>query len=65
MRLTHIFLVAAVVLGGCATLEPIVPAGYAGPTVEIGEDGSYEDSTKGQLFYVESIDGKTVDQVDI
>jgi hypothetical protein len=46
---------------GCATNELPVPAGYTGPTATIGEHGFAEDRMKGQLFYIEAIDGKPVE----
>ena len=48
-------------LAGCATFEKPIPTGYEGPIAAIGEDGSYEESSRGKLFYVESIDGKRVE----
>lgn len=60
MRTLPFLLVALVALAGCATYEPPVPSGYTGPTATIDEHGFNEDSQKGQLFYVESIDGKPV-----
>ena len=47
-------------LHGCATYAPTIPAGYTGPTASISDHGFNESGTKGQLFYVESVDGKPV-----
>lgn len=54
-------LILAAALTGCATYEPTVPAGYAGPTATIGEHSFTEDWAKSQMFYIESIDGKAVE----
>jgi hypothetical protein len=58
-RLLALLLVAS--LSACATYQPLVPAQYSGPTAVIGEDGHYEDASKGQLFYVEAVDGVQVE----
>ena len=52
--------VAALVLQGCASFEPTIPVGYTGPTASISDHGFNESTSKGQIFYVESIDGKPV-----
>jgi len=48
------------ILSGCATQKPFLPADYAGPTASISDHGINESSSKGQLFYVEAIDGQAV-----
>ncbi len=54
-------LVLLTAVSGCATYEPLVPANFSGPTATIADHGHIEDNTKGQLFYLESVDGKAVE----
>jgi hypothetical protein len=54
-------LLVAAALAGCASLEPPVPVGYNGPTAVISDTVVQEDKSKGQLFYVEAVDGKPID----
>ena len=61
MRTPILIALVCALVSGCATSEPPVPAGYTGPTATIGEHGFAEDRMKGQLFYIESIDGKPVE----
>ncbi len=46
-------------LGGCATYQH-VPEGYTGSTASIHDTSTYETSSKGQIFYVNTIDDNTV-----
>lgn len=52
--------VLALSVAACATHEPVVPVDYTGPTATISDHGFAEDGSKGQIFYVAEIDGKTV-----
>lgn len=47
-------------LVGCATQTPFLPTDYVGPTASISDHGINESGSKGQLFYVEAIDGQAV-----
>jgi hypothetical protein len=49
----------ALVLAGCASFAPTVPTGYTGPVAYLRETG-FSFGNSGHLFYVESIDGKSV-----
>jgi hypothetical protein len=51
----------AMLLLGCATFEKPLPQNYTGPKAEIRDDGDYEGKEKGRLFYVDAVDGKSVE----
>lgn len=55
-------LVAAAVLGGCATVNPSVPAGYTGPTATIKDSALATSSSRADFFYLASIDGKEIEE---
>ena len=60
MRIGLSLVVLVALCAGCATYEPTLPKDYAGPTATIAEHVFSEGDTKGQLFYIESIDGKEI-----
>jgi hypothetical protein len=56
----HVFVIAlALVLSACASYRP-VPEGYSGPVAVIRDSAQTESVAKGQLFYVQSIDGNAI-----
>jgi hypothetical protein len=60
MRLRFAALALSLLLTGCATHAPTVPAGYSGPVAFIRDTGRMESATKGQMFFVAAIDGRAV-----
>ena len=60
-RILHLSVVCLILfLPGCATYKP-VSEGYSGPVANIIDTGQTEDGTKARIFYVASIDGKTIE----
>ena len=57
-RLTCTLLVA--LLSGCATVTKPVPDDYKGPVVSLADTGMQEDSSKGQFFVAEEMDGNRI-----
>jgi hypothetical protein len=57
-RLTCTVLVA--LLSGCATVTKPVPDDYKGPVVSLADTGMQEDSSKGQFFVAEEMDGNRI-----
>jgi hypothetical protein len=56
----HFFVITLVLfLSACATYKP-VPDGYTGPVALIRDSAQSESAGKGQLFYVQSIDGNPI-----
>lgn len=55
-------LAAVLVLGGCETVNPSVPPGYAGPTATIRDSALATGSGRADFFYLSSIDGKPIEQ---
>jgi hypothetical protein len=51
----------AVLASGCATPGKPIADDFTGPRATLADDGFAEDQSKGQLFYVEAIDGKAID----
>lgn len=51
----------ALLTSACASFEPTIPKGYSGQVAEISDDFLWETSSKNQLFFVESINGKAVE----
>lgn len=47
-------------LGGCATYKH-VPYGYSGPVAQLGDSGAQLSGGKGELFYVQSINGNQIE----
>ncbi|TAG76110.1 MAG: hypothetical protein EAZ24_09455 [Burkholderiales bacterium] len=61
MRKIAIFLAfVTLVVGGCATYKH-VPDGYTGPVAQLGDSGMQLSGGKGELFYVESINGNQIE----
>jgi hypothetical protein len=52
-------LLAVLSLSGCASFKH-VPEGFAGPTATIMDSAGNISGSKGELFYIESIDGNTI-----
>jgi hypothetical protein len=65
MRTIFIAATVSILLSACATYEPIIPQGYTGPTAEISDDFLWETSSKNQLFYVDSVNGKPIESAMI
>jgi hypothetical protein len=64
MKSTFVLLLATLSLFSCATYVP-VPSGYSGPTAQMLDTGFQETGGKGQLFYVEAVDGNTIENARI
>jgi hypothetical protein len=63
MRSVIAFLLVA--LSACASYEPSVPPAYVGPTAVIWDRMEQEGEFKGQLFYLEAVDGKLVESSEV
>jgi hypothetical protein len=59
LKSNALILLALIVLSGCASYSH-VPEKYAGPIAWIQDTAWNDTSSKGQLFYVESIDGNSI-----
>jgi hypothetical protein len=60
--ITSFFLSSAILVGGCATpYQAPLPQAYAGPVATMWDDVDAESSSKGQVFYIESIDDKPLE----
>ena len=55
-----VFLLAAVLLGGCATYHPSVPEDYRGATSVIEDTETRIDDGKADLFYLTHVNGNRV-----
>lgn len=53
-------LAVGLLVAGCATHGPTVPAGYGGPVAFIRDTGRMDSGIKGQMFFVAAIDGRPV-----
>jgi hypothetical protein len=57
----QIFSIFAIIsLAGCVSLHEPAPAGYAGPTSQVADSGFLEDGRKAQLFVIQEVDSKTI-----
>ena len=54
-------LIAVVGLFGCATAYKPIPDGYTGPTASLADSGIKENFAKAQMFVVDAIDGKSIE----
>lgn len=55
-----IYVVLGVTLVGCASLHDPAPNTYKGPMALVTDSGFHEDNQKAQLFLLQEVDGKTI-----
>lgn len=54
-------LVGAVLVAGCASIEPPVPAGHVGPVAILKDSAKSYGSRKADLFYAAEVDGRRIE----
>ena len=57
----YLFLMGVFFISGCATLHDPVPSGYTGETVLLEDSYTSYGSTKADIFFVQKVDGKEID----
>ena len=57
MKLSHAStLTIALLIAGCASFQPSLPEGYAGPKASIRDTAKIHSSSKADLFYLKTVD---------